>query len=486
MSNYTPLLRQAVLKHGPDRHGRMLPPGSGPKYHETRKAPTEDQLRRHLAGAITLAAPCTRADLAACIVYDIDGDGLDTITALLDTAKERGLWAWGEWHLATDRGYMWIPFDRLTSATALAQLGQEIAADAPLTAEQRRTLDNRTANHAITRLPFGRHTHTGQRGDLIFQDGTSAELEHDHEAALALWASRYQENPASQVTSIVGLNPARPETVHRTDVRLPAPIQQKKQLYYTKQFIKADEVQRRWNATHDIEAILAAAGGRRAGRTSWHCPCGRHRNGDQTASLLIRPAKRSFYGEHIVQGYSPACAFHHPKLVFDAFNLYRILHSLSNDEMLQLARRELGLDRPERPQTARRDSEGGHIQPARRTASQPAIEASQSMIAPPQDVPSASEILARAGRDCTLSPAMRLVLTTILELLGDRLSARIRLATLISQTNLARRTIQAAQRRLEAAGYLMIAPQENEWGAHVANQYTLCMGGAIKVITPLS
>ena len=470
MSRSLSLLHQAVLKHGPIRHGLMLPPNPRAKYHEFAIAPTEDQLLQHLAGTITLATPATSNNLAACIVFDIDGHALDTITDLLKTACQRHLWAWGEWHVATNRGYVWIPFDHLTSAAALATLGQELVAATDLRPEQRRTLDNRTANQAITRLPFGRHTHTNQRGEVIFQDGSSAALDVNPKAALALWEARYQENRANQVTPIAAA-PTAPSHAPRA--------------WHPKNsgFTRAPEVQCRWNATHDMTTILMGKGGRQATRTSWHCPCGQHRNGDHTPSLRICTPKRDFYGDHIVQGYSPTCLFHSATDVFDAFNVYRLLHGLSNTEMLQLARRELGLDRADHAQTRPRNADAVQIPPPSRPVAQ---QLAQTMIAPPHDTPSTTEILARAGRDCTLSPATRTVLTTILAILNDRPTARIRLATLISQTSLARRTIQAALRRLEAADYLVIAPQHNDYGGHMANQYTLSAGGGRSPRSPLN
>jgi len=50
MSSIATLLRQVVLKHDPARHGLMLPPNPRAKYHEFALAPTEEQLRQHLAG----------------------------------------------------------------------------------------------------------------------------------------------------------------------------------------------------------------------------------------------------------------------------------------------------------------------------------------------------------------------------------------------------------------------------------------------------
>ena len=81
MSPSLTLFWQAMFKHGPTRHGLMLPPNPRAKYHEFASAPTEEQLRQHLVGTITVAAPATSNDLAACIVFDIDDHALDTITA---------------------------------------------------------------------------------------------------------------------------------------------------------------------------------------------------------------------------------------------------------------------------------------------------------------------------------------------------------------------------------------------------------------------
>jgi hypothetical protein len=508
MSISTDLLRQAVLQHAPKRHGVMQPATSPTKYHETRTAPTEDQLSRHLAGAITLAAPVTANGQASCIVYDIDGEAVDCIPALLDTARQRGLWAWGEWHVATNRGYVWIPFDRLTNAAALAQIGQELVVVADLTPEQCRTLDNRTANNAITRLPFGRHTHTGQRGEVIFQDGSSAPLDADPEAALALWASRYQENPADQVASIVGLTPARPEMVQQTDAyftpaqttRAGNDSQQIRQVnikglkahsqnshFRTNErfsiVIPAPEAQQRWNAAHPLPALLLSEGSRQATGASWHCPCGQHRNNDRSPSLLLRPAKNARYGAYIVQGYSPTCLFHDPTLVFDAFNVYRLLHGLSNDEMLQLARRELGQNAPERPQTRQTAPARSTARPMHPAAPQTAAESPCTL---PQPASSAATILARAAVDCSFSPAMRVLLATILDEVGERLTGCIRLATLISATGLTRRTIQTAQRRLERAGYLVITATQDSRGADRANHYTACGEGGRSNRTPLN
>jgi hypothetical protein len=465
MSTIATLLRQVALKHDPSRHGLMLPPNPRAKYHEFAIAPTEEQLRQHLAGVITLAIPATCNDLAGCIIFDIDDHAIDSIPALLETARQRQLWAWGEWHVATNRGYIWIPFDRLTSTAALAQLGQELITATDLTPAQRQEIDNRTANKSITRLPFGRHTHTTQRGDLIFQDGSSAALDADPEAALALWMERYHENTADQVAPCV---PPAPPPPHRSS------------LARSYQYVVASEVQRRWNVTHEVCDIVQAGGGRRSSRTSWHCPCGQHRNGDRTPSLLIRPAKNERYGSHIVQGYSPTCAFHDPTNVFDAFNVYRILHGLSNAEMLLHARRELGL--PECAPATQGDNAGQPDHHARRRSTQPAETPAAN---PPQPAISAAAVLARAGEDCSLSRAMRTLLSIVVSLLGTRPATQITLHTLVNKTGLTRRTIQIAQRRLVEDGYLTITPTSKRCGGDDANRYALCMGGGRSKRSPL-
>ncbi len=245
--------------------------------------------------------------------------------------------------------------------------------------------------------------------------------------------------------------------------------------------MSAAEVQRLFNVAHDGCDILQADGGRRSSRTSWHCPCGQHRNGDRTPSLLIRPAKNERYGSHIVQGYSPTCAFHgDPKDVFDAFNVYRILHGLSNAEMLLHARRELGL--PEHAPATQRDDTGQPDHHARRRSVQPAETPAAS---PPQPAISAAAVLARAGEDCSLSRAMRTLLAIVVSLLGTRPATQITLRTLVDKTGLTRRTIQIAQRRLVEDGYLTITPTSKRCGGDDANRYALCMGGgAIKTIAP--
>jgi len=218
MSPIATLLRQVVLKHDPARHGLMLPPNPRAKYHEFASAPTEEQLHQHLAGVITLAAPATDNDLAGCIVLDVDAEALTRVPLLIEAARQNELWAWGEIHETSDRGYVHIPFVQLANAAALKHLGDTLIIAAGLHHVAPKDLDNRTMNNAITRLPFGVHTWTGQRGLLVFPDGASYDLNTQLDAGLTTWCDRYTENP---LPNTISTNPVPPApAAHQT---APAP-----------------------------------------------------------------------------------------------------------------------------------------------------------------------------------------------------------------------------------------------------------------------
>jgi hypothetical protein len=101
----------------------MLPPSEaqrlGQKYMERRGPITNTMIARHLAGAITLAAPAAIDHRAHLLPLDIDAGGLDAIHTLIAESKLRNLWAFGQYCLrqgladADQRGYVWLPFDTL-------------------------------------------------------------------------------------------------------------------------------------------------------------------------------------------------------------------------------------------------------------------------------------------------------------------------------------------------------------------------------------
>ena len=189
-----------MMRHAPTRHGLMQSAthhtATGEKYRETAKPPTDTQISAHLAGQITVAVPACANGLAATIVIDVDDNGFSIVPALIAAAEKHGLWAWGELHEDTDRGYVYIPFAALVNAAALKQLGDVLIAEAGFADVPAAMLDNRTANQAITRLPFGIHRQTMRRGLIIFQDGTSYDLNTALDAGLAAWRDRYHENAA--------------------------------------------------------------------------------------------------------------------------------------------------------------------------------------------------------------------------------------------------------------------------------------------------
>ena len=342
MSRIATLLRQAVIKHGPARHGLMQTAAhyaaTGQKYRETTTPPTAAQISAHLNGRITLAAPACANGLAACIVIDLDDHALTAITDLLTATEQHGLWAWGEVHEATDRGYLYVPFADLVNAATLKHLGDTLIAAAGLQARGDKDVDNRTANQAITRLPFGIHRQTMRRGLLIFPDGDSHDLNTALDAGLQAWCDGYHENPAPM--------PAAPSPLLPACQRAPAPRTAANHAHrlYEYQY-SAAEIQRRYNERHDVCTILANHGATRSSRSSWHCPCGNHQHGDRSASLQIKKATNPKYGAYIVQGFSPACRFFsNPGTTYDAFNVYAALNGLSNAEMLKYARQDLGLE----------------------------------------------------------------------------------------------------------------------------------------------
>jgi hypothetical protein len=337
------MLIQAMLRHTPQRHGIMQTKAhhdqTGDKYRETATRPTEAQLAAHLTGTITLAAPATANGLAACIVIDIDAYSIESILGLLEAARQRGRFAWGEWHGSRDRGYVFIPYDRLTNAQALKAVGDELIAAADIPTKDPRIIDNRTANNAITRLPFGRHTWTGERGELIMQDYTSAQIDADPDAALQLWAAHYRANPADGIALPARTAPTpRPATHvhHRTPL--------------TADLTNA-ETHAAFNHAVDVCDILTHHGGQRHTAMSWHCLGPTHTNQDKHPSLLmVASTKPERYGQQIIMCYSPGCLFHAADgQVWDAFNVEMQLTGRTYMEQIAHARQVLGLPESRRP-----------------------------------------------------------------------------------------------------------------------------------------
>ena len=98
--------RRAFLRHAPRRYAVMLTPSEAKridqKYTERRGAITDTMIARHLAGAMTLAAPAAVDGYAHLLPLDIDAGGIVAIRALIVEARRRKLWAFGQYCLRQD------------------------------------------------------------------------------------------------------------------------------------------------------------------------------------------------------------------------------------------------------------------------------------------------------------------------------------------------------------------------------------------------
>ncbi len=191
--------RRAFLRHAPRRHAVMLrPPAArsfGQKY-LTRHEPISDALiARHLAGAITLAAPAAVDEQAYLLPLDIDAGGIAAIHALIDAADRRQLWAFGQYcerrgrAAAEQRGYVWLPFDCSVAMSRVQALGLELIAEL----DQPTWKIEARAHHAATRLPLARHTHTARFGVLIVGQ-RCLDIDQNPPDALVELSRAYQEN----------------------------------------------------------------------------------------------------------------------------------------------------------------------------------------------------------------------------------------------------------------------------------------------------
>jgi len=194
--------RRAFLRHAPRRHAVMLrPPAArffGQKY-VTRHEPISDALiARHLAGTITLAAPAAMDEQAYLLPLDIDSGGIAAIHTLIEAARERQLWAFGQYcerrglAAAEQRGYVWLPFDCSVAMSRLQALGLELIAGL----NQPTWKIEARAHHAATRLPLARHTHTARFGVLIVGQ-RCLDIDENPPDALAELRRAYQENASA-------------------------------------------------------------------------------------------------------------------------------------------------------------------------------------------------------------------------------------------------------------------------------------------------
>jgi hypothetical protein len=314
--------RRAFLRHAPRRYALMLPLDQarrlGQKYTARRGAITDAMIARHLAGAITLAAPAAIGGRAHLLSLDIDAGGIAAICALLIASRGQVLWAFGQYcpraGLADhdQRGYVWLPFDALTDTDRLQLLGTQLIA---ASSRPNWKIEVR-AIHAATRLPLARHTHTGRFGELLIGDHRIS-IDHDPTGALAVLHHSYRENAGA---GLPGLPPPSPRSESRTAAN--------------RRDGQGNSIAR-YNQDHDIEELLRFYGARPTRRCGlYYCPF--HK--DEHANLAMYSTGGRRYCHCFSKHSDCPLALHRRN---DAFNVYCIGEGIAAKAALRrLNRRE--------------------------------------------------------------------------------------------------------------------------------------------------
>lgn len=262
--------RHAFLRHAPRRYALMLTPNEaqrrGQKYMERRGAITDTMIVRHLTGAITLAAPAASDNRAHLLPLDIDAGGIEAIHALIAETKVRDLWAFGQYCLRqglaeeVQRGYVWLPFDRMVDAARLQALGAGLIA---AISQPGWKIEPR-AIHAVTRLPLARHRHTGHFGDLVIGD-QRINIDRAPAGALAELYSVYRENLSASLPKLPTFPQPATTSAHSRNG----------------EGITISQ----YNQAHDVEDLIRFYGARPARRCGLLYFCPFHR--DEHASLGV-------------------------------------------------------------------------------------------------------------------------------------------------------------------------------------------------------
>jgi hypothetical protein len=312
--------RRAFLRHAARRYAIMLAPDEvqrlGQKYMERRGAITDAMIVRHLAGAITLAAPAAVDNRAHLLPLDIDAGGIDAIDALLAEIKLRELWAFGQYSLrqglpeGQQRGYVWLPFDATTDAARLQVLGTQLIA---AVGQPGWKVEPR-AFHAVTRLPLARHTHTGRFGELMIDD-QHITIDQDPAGALAELYDAYRENPVTELPQL----PSPPQPATTT-----APSQNGDGISIT-----------RYNRDNDVEDLIRFYGAKPTRRHRlYFCPF----HEDEHASLGVYTCEGQRYCR-CFSAHSDCPLAKHGRN--DAFNVYCIGEGVDAKEALRRLNRRV-------------------------------------------------------------------------------------------------------------------------------------------------
>lgn len=424
--------RGAFLRHGPQRYAVMQPQNADRKYDDHAGTITDRQLAAHLDGRTAYAVPTAQDGLASFLPLDIDAGGERAARALLDAAHARGLWAFAQVDPARGRGYVWMPFDDLTSAERIHALGAELIAQVQRPGDR---IENR-ATAEDTRLPFARHAWTARRGQLVTQDGASADLDGaDFADVLAAFATLYRENPTSQL-------PPPPERVPEAPRR--------RQDAPNGSGVTIDA----YNAATDLVSLLdryGATPARGQGARLYFCPF----HSDAHASLLV--SRDGAHCKCLSAGSDCPLSAHQN----DAFNVFCIAERLTPAQALRRLNSHPDTPRtrpaPRKPPQEQRSAPSGII-PTPRIASD-AVRPSQEAAAEPETT---GEHLPKTARR---------ILDVIREAHGHYWRGVPHLARLLDCDP---RTVQRSLRRLERAR--LIERQERGRDGHT-DVYRIRQGG---------
>jgi hypothetical protein len=328
------IFRALFLAHRPPRKARMCEPGSPVRYITYPHPITDSEIRAHLRGDLTLAAPLVGADgLASAAALDIDHGGVRAVRRVLAAAELRGLIAFAitSTNDRHDGGHVWILFDQPAAPERLRLLADALATAVSVAAETYPT-------YRTIRLPLGVHRRSGRRGTLILPDWSTIDLDRGPEAIV-------------QALRSLDACPLRNSTEQLPHLPAPEPVTPQRPRLSGSLHSVIDD----YNRQTDLLTLLTSYGARaattRGPTVLLHCPCGQHQHGDQTPSLAVSPARSVRYGLYVAHGYAPACAFYTERgQVIAAFDVFCHMEQLTPAEAVQQI---LDTVRPRCPQQVR-------------------------------------------------------------------------------------------------------------------------------------
>ncbi len=244
-------LLQSLLQHGPQRNATMCSLAEyerslkKKKYHDRTGNLSTGQLREHIRGGRTYAVPPAANGLGTWLAIDQDSDASEAIPALMQAATALGVPAIGV--IQTDnKGYLHIRTAELVNVDRLRLLGDAIIQCAARSHWQKQP-DNRAGN-ADTRLPLGRHTHTGTHGMLLLPCGEFLNIDANPVAAWQRVCAAWEPVDVSKLPlAPIALPRAPRATRERSGIAT-------------------------LNASLDTEGELRLAGAKKAGRGLYWCP----------------------------------------------------------------------------------------------------------------------------------------------------------------------------------------------------------------------